>query len=529
MKREIVTALMCFLIALSILQPAAAAVSGGPEFKVMVIGRTEFPANETVYVTLLIVNEGKIDWASSASSELLPVLVNQSAWAYDVYAEMKSTDEVVVRSEKQFIGTIPNGYARTVTFEVSIKDVPEGKYLVPLELEYRELEDVYPVVSGAQVEYHYVWGERTKTIYVPINVSREFEPEVISVEGSSLVPGGEAEVQLMIRNEGTSEVHDVEFQIIPTPSITPMNSQFIERISPGETLNLSFKLFVSQNAAPSEVQMMLKYSYKDELNKKKEGFKTFTLRIRDEPEILVKILDSDLVAGAEGELKLKLENHGDVKMHKVTVAVSPSPPITTPDTRYIDVLSPGEEVNVTFKLSVLSSADGGVYPVTLIISYEDEDGNAKAPITKTIGVPVKSKPKFSVVEVKSDLRPGRTSVVEIYYRNDGNDTIYNAVARLSIMDPFSSSDDSAYLGTLEPGEVKVAKFRLDVDKDAIPKDYVLNSEIKYENSRGDTRISETIKVPLTVEEVGQSYLFGILGILVIVAIIGALWYLKKRK
>jgi hypothetical protein len=374
-----------------------------------------------------------------------------------------------------------------------------------------------------------VWAERTTTIYVPIKVVREFQPEIIAVDDSSLIPGGKAELQLMIRNEGTSQVHDVEFQIVPSPLITPMNTEFIKRASPGDILNLSFKLLISPNIAPSELQMMLKYSYKDVLNKKKEGFKTFTMRIHKEPEISVRILSSDLVAGSEGELRLKLENQGGIEMHKTTVAVSPSPPITTPDTRYLDILSPGEEVNLTFKLSVLSSAEEGVYPLKLIISYEDDDGNVKTPITKTIGVLVKSKPKFSVVEVRSDLTPGKTSVVEIYYRNDGNDTIYNAVARLSIVDPFSSSDDSAYLGVLEPGEVKAAKFRLSVDKDAIPKDYVLNSEIKYENSEGDTRISDTIKVPLTVKEANQSYMLGILGIIVIVAIAGVIVYLKKKK
>lgn len=528
MNLRISATLMTIVILLTMIQPVLGAVSGGPEFEVMVVGQTEFPANETVVVSLLIVNEGKVDWASSPSSELLSVLANQSAWAYDVFAKMKSTNEIAVRSDKQFIGTIPNGYARTVSFELSIKDVPEGEYLVPLELEYRELEDIYPAFSGAQVEYHYVWGERTKTIYVPIKVVREFQPEILSVDASSSVPGGIAEIQLTLKNEGTSEVHDIEFQIVPSPSVTPLNTQFIERISPGDVLNLSFRVLISENAAPSEVQMMLKYSYKDELNKKKEGSKTFNLRILDKPDISVEILSSELIAGAEGTLKLKLRNQGEVTMKNVIVAVTPSPPITTSDTRYIESLSPREEIDVSFKLSVLSSAEEGTYPLNLLISYEDEDGNAKAPLQETIGVPVKSKPKFSVVKVISELTPGRTSVVEVHYRNDGNETVYNAVARLSIVDPFSSSDDSAYLGMLKPGEVKAAKFRIDVDDDALPKEYALNSQIKYENSEGDTIISDTIKVPLKVEERAQNPL-GIALLISAVVIAAVAYYLKRRR
>jgi hypothetical protein len=43
---------------------------------------------------------------------------------------------------------------------------------------------------------------------------------------------------------------------------------------------------------------------------------------------------------------------------------------------------------------------------------------------------------------------------------------------------------------LQPGEEKTVVFRLDVDSDATPKDYGINSEIKYADVNGDTVISE---------------------------------------
>ena len=41
-------------------------------------------------------------------------------------------------------------------------------------------------------------------------------------------------------------------------------------------------------------------------------------------------------------------------------------------------------------------------------------------------------------------------------------------------------------------------FRLDVDSDATPKDYGINSEIKYTDVNGDTVISESMKIPVVV-------------------------------
>ena len=47
-------------------------------------------------------------------------------------------------------------------------------------------------------------------------------------------------------------------------------------------------------------------------------------------------------------------------------------------------------------------------------------------------------------------------------------------------------------------------FRLDVDSDATPKDYGINSEIKYTDVNGDTVISESMKIPVTVKAASSS-------------------------
>jgi hypothetical protein len=103
------------------------------------------------------------------------------------------------------------------------------------------------------------------------------------------------------------------------------------------------------------------------------------------------------------------------------------------------------------------------------------------------------------------------------------------VARLSIFKPFSSTDDQAFIGTLKPGEETTVVFRLDVDSDATPKDYGINSEIKYTDVNGDTVISESMKIPVTVKAAGSSLLLPAAIVLIIIVAAGGYMYRKRQK
>ena len=115
------------------------------------------------------------------------------------------------------------------------------------------------------------------------------------------------------------------------------------------------------------------------------------------------------------------------------------------------------------------------------------------------------------------------------YKNIGEDPIKDAVARLSIFKPFSSTDDQAFIGTLQPGEEKTVVFRMDVDSDATPKDYGINSEIKYTDVNGDTVISESMKIPVMVKAASASLLLPAAIVLIIIIAAGGYMYRKKQK
>jgi hypothetical protein len=124
---------------------------------------------------------------------------------------------------------------------------------------------------------------------------------------------------------------------------------------------------------------------------------------------------------------------------------------------------------------------------------------------------------------------GKKQEIHATYRNIGEDPVRDAVARLSIFKPFSSTDDQAFIGNLEPGNETTVLFRMDVDSDATPKDYGISSEIKYTDVNGDTVISESMKIPVVVKAASSSLLLPAVIVLIIIVAAGGYMYRKKQK
>jgi len=149
--------------------------------------------------------------------------------------------------------------------------------------------------------------------------------------------------------------------------------------------------------------------------------------------------------------------------------------------------------------------------------------------TQTIYVEVKKEPYFEAANVTGDLHPGKNGMLYVTYKNTGEEPAKDATVRVSAADPFSTTDDQAYLGTLNPGEEAVAVFDMDVDETATPKPYSLSSEILYEDSDGHDQVSDTIKINTEVLEAKESLPGYEIGAGVAMILAACFVVLRKKK
>lgn len=257
------------------------------------------------------------------------------------------------------------------------------------------------------------------------------------------------------------------------------------------------------------------------------------------------------LALADAELNYEREKTTALGITGTLISTNPLVEVTSGD-QVVEALRSGArtEEPIKFTIRIGEHAPAGKYPLNLELKYDYQynvevdasrlsNGNLinfqtsywyqYKNQTLTIPIYVKLESDFMVEKVSSDLEAGKTDcIIEATFRNIGEEPAQDAVARISVFKPFSSTDDQAYIGTLEPGEEKAVKFKVDVDSDATIKEYGINSEIKYTDVFGDTVISESMKIPVTVEPGKRSYTMPAIVFLILAIAVGA-YILSKRK
>jgi hypothetical protein len=267
---------------------------------------------------------------------------------------------------------------------------------------------------------------------------------------------------------------------------------------------------------------------------------TVPLTIKIKPSVKIEVIEAvpeNLSVGTEGYLNLTIRNAGFEDGKKATVHLirnGNSPVIPTDSSVYIGDFTRNATVTCRYKVAISSEAENQTYPVDVAVSYENRNGDTITSAYETIGVPVFGKLTFAAISGPIDVAPGSEQVITVRYQNTGTQAAYHAQARLSVVDPFTSSDNNAYLGDLKPGDVATASYRISTDSGARAQDYALDTEVRFRDALDNSQISDTFKVNLHVAP--SSQLGGIpafLPVIILAAlVIGAGYYLlvmRKKK
>jgi hypothetical protein len=241
---------------------------------------------------------------------------------------------------------------------------------------------------------------------------------------------------------------------------------------------------------------------------------TVTVPLVIKPEVIPDVLSATsdhLVAGADGYLNLTIKNTGSLDGTRATVKIvqNDNSPVTPVDSSvFVGAFPAGSTVSCQYKVTVAKTAQNKTYPVDVAVVYQNKEGDVVPSRTETVGVNVGNKVDFVILSPPAQMSPGSKKTIQVEYKNIGNSTIESAQARISAVDPFTSTSDVAYLGDLAPGQSAVASFQISVASDATIKEYGLDSEIRYRDALDTTYISNPMKVPIDVKN-----LTGLAGII----------------
>lgn len=407
-----------------------------------------------------------------------------------------------------------------------------------------------PVAAGER----YVSG--SPNLSAAVQGSNEFSPGddvlvPVSVQNSGLLEYVYSYPNIITRVDlpNTAKLMVVSLGSGSAPVSMRSDAQMVGDLAGGGRIPVSFRVQIAPDAPAGTYNLPLRvrYTYLREADQygldvvqyfydDKDVEIPLTIRIlpRIVPEV-ESVKTEHLNVGTEGYVRVSLKNTGNENGRDAaaTIAGPPgSPVVPTAGSVFIGDFPAGSVVPLQYKVMVSKTAEAFSYPLNLTVTYKDRDGTYLTTKPVTIGIPVGEKIAFSVVSGPEGVTPGSKSTWEITYRNDGDVPVYAAEARITAVDPFTTSDDTSYLGDMPPGAEKTARFEVTVDGAAVVKEYGLDSEVRYRDALDNDLISDRVTVPAGVVPV--SGITAVVGspyfiIVVIIIVAGAGYFVMNRR
>lgn len=342
---------------------------------------------------------------------------------------------------------------------------------------------------------------------------------------------------LRITNTG-DEIRDA-FAVLSfdNPLLKSTSTPYLGEVKRGESRDVVF--YITSSAPPGSYLGYVVVKYRDEYGDEAFGPKIYvSVNVSPAPALKVsKVETSDLGIGLVGEVKLSFAQSDarNVKLYLLSPDSTVSPVTSS---SYVE--SSGD--TTTFRVKVSNDAVAGNHLLYLVETFDDDFASDLVSVEE---FPIYVAPKlaaFQVVSVRSDLKPDSTGDVVVELKNAGNAEIYNAVVMLEVSPPLSiagtgtfggmlgeSQPGEYFVGTVKPGDVVTARFRVDVDKDAGEGSYPASIKVKYYDESNYEHTSNSIVVSLEVKPSPPYILYAAICIAAIGFIIAAAFVRKRRK
>ncbi len=373
------------------------------------------------------------------------------------------------------------------------------------------------------------------------------------------VPGKYLEIRWKIQKYGNAKIDDLSFVLETKYPFYFDQLDHAEKpvgdwegySSSDDYFTLYYKVRVDDNALEDSYNLVLKAktSKRGYVETQKLGEYNIRVGKKNVSEFVLGTLTTSptrLVSDTdEASLSFSLENIGDADAENVKVQLQ-LPDGFTPTYSYSDrynigTIAGGGSGTATFYVDIGEDVKGGSYDSNLMIDYKDADDkdNEYKTVVMPITIPVKNKPKFSIESVTTDpqvIRQGDSVNLKLILKNVGGEKAESVSIRAfkDSSQPFDFDEKSDFVGTLKPGEEGEAMLKLAVGKDASPKKYILDLEIRSIYASEVVVQEKQITVEVQNGEkkslLGGNGITGLLVVAVIVSVGLAVYYgMRKGK
>lgn len=503
-------------------------VVGTPDLTVSTSSGSLRPGT-TSEISLAVTNRARIQRAGPEEYE------NRVTTARGTIVRVRSGNTPIrVNTGSLAVGSVPDGATSSGSVSLTVpQDIEPGTYELPVTFKYSYTHIVN--YGTGNPEYRDQTISRDGTLTIEVDDGPTFE--VVNRSSSALV-GQTGQVSVALRNTGTEPATDSRATITSgSASMTfaggsESATAFTGEWETGETKTVSYEATIGEDADPGSYSADISVAYTDQEGVE-ETSRTMTLGlpVGNEQSFAFRDIDSSLRAGFEGTLSGTLINEGPNTVRNPVAVLSASNndiTITSPEQALPD-LEPDEETRVNFSVDVSRSATAERQQFQLSVEYDTLLGDRRttSPIRPRVSIGA-SRDRFAVEPVDPRVAAGSNRGMVLNVTNQGDERLSEVEAKAYMSSPLSSDDDEGIIADLAPGETKQIVIDVGAGSSALEKQYPVNLDFRYERPNGETEISSTYKVLVSVtgDDGGE---FPIMLLVGVVALgIGGVFLYRRR-
>ncbi|MFW5917499.1 MAG: COG1361 S-layer family protein [Halorubrum sp.] len=432
----------------------------------------------------------------------------------------------------------------SVPLDITVPDdVPDGSYDVEVTAEYRYTYEVNP--SSTLNNHKDRRGSDDFDITIVVDDGARFA--ILETDTDAQV-GGSGDVTATLRNVGDEVARDAVVTGRATGSTAVIGGgrsgeddgaggsgeSYVGDWEPGENRTVTFDSTVSSDFGDGAYAFVSTVDYRD-----RDGIESTSPSSRagvvpvPEQSFGVGDVEGTLEVGYSGTVSGTLTNEGPLDVDDaVLVADSQSDRVSLGESRYaLPEVPAGESVDFSFDADVNGDADPGPRQFRFTTEYSSGDSTIAVDETRRVEVAPR-RPEFDLTVDNATVPAGETRRIAVEITNQRPETLSSINAGLYADSPLSADNDEAFVDELEPGESTEIWFEVSAASDASVETHPIELDFRYDDERGDDRISDVTQVPVEVTEApddgGLPTAAIAVGLLLVVAGAGAVVWYRRR-
>ena len=506
------------------LQAGGGLVRGSPELSVTTPDPTLTPGR-TNELALQISNDGDMDLGTAQTREIVTTARNVR-----VSADAGGTP-LTVETGTLAIGSVTENRPGEAPVAVSVpEDVEQGTYQIDVELEYSY---TYQQSGGVTTD-----REETVDAEVEVDVSDDARFEVVNITTDARI-GGEGTLEAEIENVGADAARDATVVLESASSGLGFGDRAsdaarIDELAPGETATVRYDVAFAPGAPVREYALRGSVQFETS-----EGLQRVDERVSagvvpgPEQRFSVTGVESDLHVGEEGEITGTVTNEGPDEARNVVIQFADQSQNVIPIERSVAVgtLAPGESGEFRLPIEIGEEAKAIDRTADIAVRYRNAEFETRAYQDVELLYEVQPERDQFLVEVDDrEIEAGGERTLEVTLTNNLDEPVRDVEARLFADSPLDSGNDEGFVSELGPGESTTLTFDLSASGSGTAKTYPISFDFRYDDANGNSQLSDTTRVPITVVE-GEGGLPVGLGLVALVAVvvIGAGAYAFQRQ